>query len=406
MLERCVTLPQACLHTLQGGGPSHWRMQWKQGINRAKAPKQLHLYVSGLTPTALNELLKRGMPIREPLYPNRMRHIEHDISHLPLDAREGSKESRLLEAAGATLEAKPVAVGFRVEHPQSLVNGLAYGDLACRVVTGNSRTDKANLLRHPTDEALSRDSDALLPVAAYRLAADVGSHSIYSFCMCPGGQVVPALTKPSEMVVNGMSYSRRHSLFANAALVVSVATDDPCLDQSKGARRVLAFQRSLERKAALLGGGDYVCPVQRLTDFVDRKAPRQRPPPASSYRLGVRETSLHDDLLPDPLADALRAAATGAFERSMPGFVGDDAILHGVETRTSAPLRVVRDDGCESVSLRNLYPCGEGAGYAGGIVSAAVDGLRVARAVLGGHGSDVGAATGVEDPQDVAAVAS
>ena len=126
-----------------------------------------------------------------------------------------------LEAAGAKLEAKPVAVGFRVEHPRPLVNGLAYGDLACRVVTGNSRTDKANLLRHPTDEALSRDSEALLlPVAAYRLAADVGDHSIYSFCMCPGGQVVPALTKPSEMVVNGMSYSRRHSLFANAALVV------------------------------------------------------------------------------------------------------------------------------------------------------------------------------------------
>ena len=100
---------------------------------------------------------------------------------------------------------------------------------------------------------------------------------------------MPALTKPSEMVVNGMSYSRRHSLFANAALVVSVSVDDPCLDQAQGARRVLAFQRSLERKAALLGGGDYVCPVQRLTDFVDRKAPKQRPPPASSYRLGVRE---------------------------------------------------------------------------------------------------------------------
>ena len=286
-----------------------------------------------------------------------------------------------------------------------MVNGLAYGDLACRVVTGNSRTDKANLLRHPTDEALSRDSEALLPVAAYRLAADVGDHSIYSFCMCPGGQVVPALTKPSEMVVNGMSYSRRHSLFANAALVVSVATDDPCLDQTKGARRVLAFQRSLERKAALLGGGDYVCPVQRLTDFVEKRPPKKRPPPASSYRLGVREASLHDDLLPDPLADALREAATGACERAMPGFVGDDAILHGVETRTSAPLRVVRDDGCESVSLRNLYPCGEGAGYAGGIVSAAVDGLRVARAVLGGDCLDIGVASGVEDPQDVAAVA-
>ena len=138
------------------------------------------------------------------------------------------------------------------------------------------------------------------------------------------------------------------------------------MDQSKGARRVLAFQRSLERKAALLGGGDYACPVQRLTDFVEKRPPeKKRPPPASSNTAcGVSEASLHDDLLPDPLADALRAAATGAFESSMPGFVGDDAILHGVETRTSAPLRVVRDDGCESVSLRNLYPCGEGAGYA------------------------------------------
>ena len=133
--------------------------------------------------------------------------------------------------------------------------------------------------------------------------------------------------------------------------------------------------------------------------------PRPGPAPASSYRLGVREVSLHDDLLPDSLADALRAAATGDFERSMPGFVGEDAILHGVETRTSAPLRVVRDEGCESVSLKRLYPCGEGAGYAGGIVSAAVDGLRVARAVLGGECSDVGAATGVADPQEGVGVA-
>jgi uncharacterized FAD-dependent dehydrogenase len=310
-----------------------------------------------------------------------------------------------LEAAGATLEAKPVAVGFRVEHPQALVNGLAYGQLAGRVVTGNARTDRANLVRHPSEEVLTRASSALLPVASYRLAADVGDHSCYSFCMCPGGQVVPAITKPSEMVVNGMSYSRRHSLFANAALVVSVSTDDPCLDHTKGARRVLEFQRSLERKAAMLGGGDYTCPVQRLTDFVDGRKPKPGPAPASSYRLGVREVSLHDDLLPDSLADALRAAATGDFERSMPGFVGEDAILHGVETRTSAPLRVVRDEGCESVSLKRLYPCGEGAGYAGGIVSAAVDGLRVARAVLGGECSDVGAATGVADPQEGVGVA-
>ena len=198
-----------------------------------------------------------------------------------------------LEAAGAKLEAKPVAVGFRVEHPQSLVNGLAYGDLACRVVTGNARTDKANLLRHPTNEALSRDSDALLPVAAYRLAADVGS-TPYIVSACVPGASRSALTKPSEMVVNGMSTQKAFIVRGSAGR--EVTTDDPCLDQTKGARRVLAFQRSLERKAALLGGGDYVCRAA-VTDFVE--TPSQKAAAGVVVPSGC-ESVRPDDLLPDP----------------------------------------------------------------------------------------------------------
>ena len=288
--------------------------------------------------------------------------------------------------AGAALEAKPIAVGFRVEHPQALINRIAYKDLGGRVTTGNKRTDRLNA------ETCGAAEGPRLPVAAYRLAADdVGGkgRGCYSFCMCPGGQIVPALTRPDLMVVNGMSYSRRHSVFANSAIVATVSADDAVLEpfQKHGARRVLEFQRSLERAAAALGGGDFVCPVQRLPDFVDGRAPKTVSQPASSYRLGVREAPCHD-LLPPALVETIAAAATGAFERSMPGFVCGDAILHGVETRTSAPLRVPRDDDSkESTSLPGLYPCGEGAGYAGGIVSAAVDGLRVARAAAATHGA-------------------
>ena len=206
------------------------------------------------------------------------------------------------------------------------------------------------------------------------------------------------------------SHPLSNQVFANSAVVATVAADDAVLEPyaHHGARRVLAFQRALERRAAELGGGDFVCPVQRLTDFVDGRAPRAgSTTPASSYRLGVRAASCHD-LLPRPLVEAIATAAAETFERSMPGFVCDDALLHGVETRTSAPLRVPRTDhSLESTSLPGLYPCGEGAGYAGGIVSAAVDGLRVARAVraalAGGEGphtapsADICADIGVPD---------
>ncbi|KAH8064087.1 5-formyltetrahydrofolate cyclo-ligase [Aureococcus anophagefferens] len=250
-----------------------------------------------------------------------------------------------LGEAGAALEAKPIAVGFRVEHPQALINRIAYKDLGGRVTTGNKRTDRLNA------ETCGAAEGPRLPVAAYRLAADDvegKGRGCYSFCMCPGGQIVPALTRPDLMVVNGMSYSRRHSVFANSAIVATVSADDPVLEPfaKHGARRVLEFQRSLERAAAALGGGDFVCPVQRLPDFVDGRTPKAGvPPPASSYRLGVREAPCHD-LLPPALVETIAAAATDAFERSMPGFVCGDAILHGVETRTSAPLRATPAASC------------------------------------------------------------
>lgn len=277
--------------------------------------------------------------------------------------------------AGAELRPKPLAVGFRVEHPQALVNRLTYGALAERVVTGRRRTDVANG---------SSGNAPRLPVASYRLACDVDGRSVYSFCMCPGGQIVPATTHPDLMVVNGMSFSRRDSLFANAALVVSVDADDDLLGPyaHRGPLRTLAFQRDLERQAALLGGGNFVCPVHPFRDLVSDAKPVATSPPASSYRLGVRTVDLRH-LLPPQLTQTLAAAALDHFERQMPGFVSSPhGLLHAVETRTSAPVRVPRDPhSLQSTTLSHLYPAGEGAGYAGGIVSAAVDGIRVARAV-------------------------
>ncbi|KAJ8598450.1 hypothetical protein CTAYLR_006849 [Chrysophaeum taylorii] len=281
-----------------------------------------------------------------------------------------------LREAGATLEAKALAVGFRVEHPQALVNKITYGRRARLVHTGKRRTDAANLAY------CGGVGGAGLPVASYRLAANAGDRSVYSFCMCPGGQIVPASTSPDLQVVNGMSFSRRDSLFANAALVVTVAADDPLLADA-GPLRALAFQRDAERKAAHLGGGAFVCPVVRLTDFVAGRKPRDlgKTDIPSSYRLGVVSADCRD-LYPPPIVDALATAALDDFDKRMPGFICDDAILHAVETRTSAPVRVARtDDTRESVTLARLFPCGEGAGYAGGIVSAAVDGIRVARGV-------------------------
>ena len=312
----------------------------------------------------------------------------------------------MLAAAGVPLERKGMALGFRVEHPQAHINRLSYGpELAWAVRTGKARTDELNAASNPPPPPPGGAADSAggaaaaaagraarlegkLPVASYRLAASVAAggaeRGAYSFCMCPGGQIVPSSTEPGELCVNGMSFSRRDSVWANAALVVSVPPDDPALAEYEAEHGVLAgmaFQREIERRAFAMGGGDMTCPVQRVPDFLARRPSRSAP--SSSYRLGVRPGVPCHELYPRALTDALAEAIETEFERAMPGFACDDALLHAVETRTSAPLRVPRDDATlQSPGVRALFPAGEGAGYAGGIVSAACDGMRVARAVV------------------------
>jgi uncharacterized FAD-dependent dehydrogenase len=254
----------------------------------------------------------------------------------------------MLAAAGATLEPKPFAVGVRVEHPQPLIDAIQYGRDA----------------GHP-----------LLPAASYRLAATVRGRGVYSFCMCPGGWIVPASTEDDTVVVNGMSLSRRDSPFANSGFVVAVEPDDLAELGYRGAFRGVEFQAELERRAAELGGGRQVAPAQRLTDFCAARESTSLP--RTSYRPGIRAAPLHAEL-PTFVSERLRAALN-QFARLMRGFDTSEAVAVSVESRSSSPLRVVRDaETLQCSAIAGLFPAGEGAGYAGGIVSAALDGLRVA----------------------------
>ena len=255
---------------------------------------------------------------------------------------------RLLERQGLMLEAKPFAVGLRVEHPQELINRVQFG-----------------LSSHPQ-----------LPPADYALAFNdpVSGRSAYSFCMCPGGTVVGAASEIGGVVTNGMSNHLRNSPWANSALVVTVGRGD-FPDESPLAG--VNFQRDLEAKAFAAGGGGYLAPAQNLLNFMGKGSGA---PCRSSYRPGVVESDL-TALLPGYVTDTLRSGIR-SFDRKMHGFLTAEATLVGVETRTSAPLRIVRGADHQSVTLKGLYPAGEGAGYAGGIMSAALDGIRVADAIV------------------------
>ncbi len=254
----------------------------------------------------------------------------------------------MLDAAGAPLEAKPFAVGVRAEHPQPLIDAIQYGP------------DAAN---------------PLLPAAAYRLAATVEGRGVYSFCMCPGGWIVPATTEPDRVVVNGMSLSRRDSPFANSGIVVAIEPADLAELGYPGALGGLRLQDEIERRAAELGGGSQIAPAQRLADFLAERESASLS--RTSYRPGVRSAPLHAEL-PDFLSRRLREALR-RFARAMRGYDSAEALLVGVESRSSSPVRVLRDPvTLESPAIAGLFPCGEGAGYAGGIVSAALDGLKVA----------------------------
>lgn len=262
----------------------------------------------------------------------------------------------VLTAAGIRLEAKPFAMGVRIEHPQPLIDRIQYGRAA---------------------------GHAKLPAAAYRLAfTPDDKRGAFSFCMCPGGWIVPASTEPDGVVVNGMSLSRRDSPYANSGLVVSIELAD--LDRLKLPRPLggVELQAKLERAAAVAGGGMLRAPATRATDFVRKRG--SSTVPATSYQPGLAATDIGEvlDSIGIPLAARLREALP-VFDRQMRGYLTEEAVLVGVESRTSSPVRVPRDnERLESPDLAALYPCGEGAGYAGGIVSAALDGVRVARAIV------------------------
>jgi len=302
-----------------------------------------------------------------------------------------------LATIGVNLETKGFAVGFRIEHPQSLINKIQYGnEWAPSVITGKASTDTANRenilnrATHLVDNTFEIQTihKGRLPVASYRLATNEAfdgtrNRGAYSFCMCPGGQIVPASTDPAECCVNGMSFSRRDSVWANSALVVTIDSNDSILDDYTSTHGILAgvaFQQDMERRASKMGGGNLVVPVQRVTDFI--KGVTSVSAPSSSYRLGVKPSPVHE-IYCEPIVHSLRHALVNHFDKQMPGFLCDDALLHAVETRTSSPLRISRDPkSMQAIGIRRLFPSGEGAGFAGGIVSAAVDGLMVAEAVM------------------------
>lgn len=253
----------------------------------------------------------------------------------------------LLERRRFVMEPKSFAVGFRVEHPQSMINASQYG-------SGADMT--------------------LLPVAPYKVTANFGEHrGVYSFCMCPGGYVVNASSEEGRLAVNGMSYYRRDSANANSAIIVSVTPADfPGTDALAG----VAFQRALEEKAYRLGGGRI--PQQLFGDFKEKRLSTGYGDFSSCVKGAAAFGELHELLTPD--MNRCFLAGMEQFGKRLHGFDRRDAILSGVESRTSSPLRILRDENYES-NWRGIYPCGEGAGYAGGITSAAMDGVKVAEAI-------------------------
>lgn len=258
---------------------------------------------------------------------------------------------RMLLEQGVRLEPKSFALGFRIEHPQSLINGIQYGRHA----------------GHPR-----------LPAAPYRVAHTVDERGVFSFCMCPGGFIVPASTEPGGLVVNGMSLTRRSSFYANSGLVVAVEPEDVARAGFSGVLAGVELQRSLEAVAFEAGGGALKAPATRVSDFVAGRA--SSTVPESSYIPGLSAGDVGEVIDRVRLGAAARMReALRAFDRQLRGYVTEEAVLVGVESRTSAPVRVPRDPATlESPDMPGLYPAGEGAGYAGGIMSAAMDGVRIA----------------------------
>jgi len=257
----------------------------------------------------------------------------------------------LLKNKNILTEVKPFALGVRAEHPQELIDEIQYRQ--------NPRSK-------------------YLPAAPYKLAAQCGGRGVYSFCMCPGGLIVPAATSPGELVVNGMSMSRRDSKFANSGIVVAIETEDLKDHLSHGSFMGIEFQKETEKNFFNNGEGDQQAPAQRLTDFLEKKTSGSLP--GSSYIPGIYSADINE-LLPGSISEKLRAAFS-EFGKKMKGYLTEEAIITGPESRTSSPVRIPRDrQTYEHVEINGLYPSGEGAGYAGGIISAALDGQNSANAI-------------------------
>ena len=273
----------------------------------------------------------------------------------------------LFQQKGLLIEAKPFALGVRIEHPQALIDSIQY------------------------HSALRENN---LPPASYGLVEQVNERGVFSFCMCPGGIIAPAATNPGELVVNGWSPSKRNNPYANSGMVVQVEVEDAAVYFKKNnfliyqfqnpkistdALLLMHFQQAIEKSAFTAGGGNLIAPAQRMVDFCDKKVSMDLP--ACSYTPGITSADL-GTVLPGFILESLQKGFI-AFGKKMRGYFTNEAVVVATESRTSSPVRIPRDPLClVHPQVRNLYPCGEGAGYAGGIVSAAMDGERVADMII------------------------
>lgn len=317
---------------LEAGGEIHFNTRLTDLIVENNAVKGARAISKGEEKefTAANIILATG-------------HSARDIFHL-------------LHKKNILIEAKPFAMGLRIEHPQALIDSMQY----------HCGMKEVSAIREH------------LPAASYSMVHQSGGRGVYSFCMCPGGIIAPCATSPGEVVTNGWSPSRRNNPFANSGMVVSIEPEDWKQFTQHGILAGLHYQASLEQMAYEAGGRTQTAPAQRMVDFINKKVSSSIP--LTSYQPGVLSAPLHE-LLPWSIAGRLQDALK-EFGKKSKGYLTNEAVLVGVESRTSSPIRIPRDkETLQHVQVKGLYPCGEGAGYAGGIISAAIDGERCAEAI-------------------------
>jgi len=357
--------------------PKHYGRKVIQEFVKAGAPEEI-MYVShphigtfrlvGMVEEMRKTIIALGGEVR---FESRVEDIEIELgevqavvlqtgeriatNHLILAVGHSARDTfEMIYKRGVYVEAKPFSIGFRIEHPQSLIDRARYG------------------------KSYSEDLLAKLGAADYKLVHHAkNGRSVYSFCMCPGGAVVAATSEPNRVVTNGMSQYSRNERNANAGIVVGIT---PEVDYPDNPLAGMELQRQLESHAFLLGGSNYNAPGQLIGDFLANRPSTQFGSVMPSYKPGVHLTNL-DTALPEFAISAIREAIP-EFAKQIKGFDFAEGVLTGVETRTSSPIRIKRDDETlQSINTKGLYPCGEGAGYAGGILSAGVDGIKVAEAV-------------------------